>query len=88
MPRYNVEADGEWACFSSVCDGFITHFMPLDNYERWRTEEYGKQKTSLEDANRMTLRECLFSLGLNHTDEQIVRNLREVGLMHDKSKDD
>ena len=53
MPRYNVEHNGKWACFSSVVDDYITPWMPLDEYERWRTEQYGKTKGPLETANRM-----------------------------------
>ena len=81
MPRYNVEANGKWACFSSITDSFITNFVPLEVYEEWRTNEYGNEKTPLEKANRMTLEAALFSLGLNHSDEEIVKNLRFCGLM-------
>lgn len=27
MPRYNVELDGEWACFSGVVDAFVPHLF-------------------------------------------------------------
>lgn len=81
MPRYNVEADGKWACFSSITDEFITEFMPLEEYENWRAAEYGKSNCPLEEANKMTLADALFSLGLNHLDKDIVKNLRECGLM-------
>jgi hypothetical protein len=78
MPRYNVEADGEWACFSSITDSFITPFMEISAYESWRDVEYGNSKASLETANRMSLRKALFSLSLNHNSEDIVKNLREA----------
>jgi hypothetical protein len=49
MPRYNVKNNkGEWACFSSIVDDFITDFMPKDEYEKWRKEEYGKDRKPLE----------------------------------------
>lgn len=86
MPRYNVEADGEWACFSSIPDLFITPFMPLEEYEKWRDEEYGRSKSPLEQSNKMSLREALFSMGISNSDEEIVKNLREIGIMHSKEE--
>lgn len=82
MPRYNVEADGEWACFSGIVDAFITPFMPLEDYEKWRDREYGRTQFPLHQSNSMSLKEALFSLSLNKTDEDIMKNLREAGLMH------
>lgn len=80
MPRFNVEADGKWACFSTMVDGFITPFMPLDEYNEWRKKEYGIHCGSVEHANRMTLAEALFDLSLNKDDKEICDNLRECGL--------
>lgn len=84
MPRYNVEADGKWACFSSVVDAFITPFMPLEEYEKWRKSEYGKPTKPLDQANKITLTEALASLSLNKTDKEIVQNLRDACLMYEK----
>lgn len=81
MPRYNVEADGQWACFSSIVDAFITPFMSLENYEKWRSNEYGKDKVPLEKSNKMTLADSLYNLSLNKDAEEIVENLRDAGLM-------
>jgi hypothetical protein len=81
MPRFNVELDGKWACFSGISEEFITKFMPIDEYEKWRDEQYGKDKYPLEQSNKMTLKECLYILSLNHGNEDIVENLREVELM-------
>jgi len=81
MPRYNVEADGEWACFSTIPDQFITPFMSLDEYEKWRDEQYGKNKYPLEECNRMTLREALQDMSIYNSDDEIIKNLREVGLI-------
>lgn len=81
MPRYNVEVDGEWACYSEISDEFITPFMPLADYEKWRDEEYGRQKTPLEEANRMTLKEALRDLNIYQSDERIIENLRFAGLL-------
>ena len=83
MPRYNVESDGEYACYTSISDGFITPFMSRENYEIWRNKEYGKSVIPLEDANFMSLREAIFSLSLNKSDEEIIRALREVKLIDD-----
>lgn len=87
MPRYNVEADGEWACFSGIVDAFITPFMPLNEYEKWREAEYGKDNAPLEQANKMSLKDALFRLSLNKDDDEIVKNLREAGLIDDESKE-
>lgn len=59
MPRFNVEHDGMWACFSTIVEDFITPFMPLEKYEQWRDEEYGRSKCPLEIANRMDYDEAL-----------------------------
>jgi hypothetical protein len=60
MPRYNVTNNkGEWACFSSVADGFITDFMPKDEYEKWRKKEYGKDYEPLEYCNQMDYEEAM-----------------------------
>ncbi|MFT9076549.1 hypothetical protein [Ethanoligenens sp.] len=82
MPRYNVKADDEYACFSSIVDAFITPFMPIEDYEKWREREYGKDTMPLERANHMPLREALFRVSLNKTDAEIMDNLREAGLLY------
>lgn len=38
MPRYNVEADNEWAVFSSIVDDFITPFMCLEEFEKRKNQ--------------------------------------------------
>lgn len=88
MPRFNVEADGEWACFSSVVDAFITPFMQKEEYEKWRADEYGEENVPLEKANKMSLKEALFDLSLNKTDDEIIRNLREAGLIDSREGDE
>lgn len=87
MPRFNVEADGKWACFSSITDEFITPFMPREEYEKWREEQYGAENVPIEQANQKSLMRCLFSLSLNHSDEQICDNLRAAGLLAEKWED-
>ena len=84
MPRYNVELDGEWACFSSVVDAFVTPFVMRDDYERWRRDEYGRYRGQLEQTNRMTLREAMARLSTNKSDAEILQNLREAGLIPEK----
>lgn len=80
MPRFNVEADGKWACFSSIPDEFITPFMP-------REEQYGAENVPIEQANQKSLMRCLFALSLNHSDEEICDNLRAAGLLAPKKED-
>ena len=76
MPRYNVKNfQNEWACFSSITDSFITPFMPLSEYEKWRKKQYGNDYCPLEEANRMDIDEAIFSLSLNHNDKEIIENL-------------
>ena len=87
MPRFNVEADGKWACFSSIVDEFITPFMSREEYEKWREEQYGSDNIPIEQANQESLARCLFSLSLNHRDDQICDNLRAAGLLADKWED-
>ena len=60
MPRYNVKNDkDEWACFSSICDGFITEFMPRAKYQVWREREYGIHCGKIEEANLMEYSEAM-----------------------------
>ena len=87
MPRFNVEADGKWACFSSIVDEFITPFMPREEYEKWREEQYGSANVPIEQANQKTLAQALISLSNMHTDEQICKNLRAAGLLLPKWED-
>lgn len=85
MPRYNVKnANGKWACFSSIIDEFVTPFMPKDEYEKWRIKEYNyteKDYEPAENCNTMTVEEAIFSLSLNHTGKQILKNLAFCGLI-------
>ena len=87
MPRFNVEADGKWACFSSIPDEFITPFMPREEYEKWREEQYGAENVPIEQANQKTLAEALRSLSNYHSDEEICANLRMAGLLYPKWED-
>lgn len=88
MPRCNVESGGQWACFSTITDDFITPFMPKAEYEAWRKKEYeGHLIKPLDLANRMTLQDALMQMSLNRSDEEIMQCMREVGLFYDKSKE-
>lgn len=56
MPRYNVKNNkGEWACFSSISDSFITPFMPKDEYEKWRIKEYNYTEKDYEPAEKCNI---------------------------------
>lgn len=59
MPRYNVEHEEKWACFSTVVDDFVTPFMRIKRYERWRKKEYGNANIPLLEANLMTYEEAM-----------------------------
>ena len=85
MPRYNVRNyKGKWACFSGIIDEFVTPFMPKDEYEKWRIEEYGyteKDYAPAEKCNMMTVEEAVYALSLNHSGNDILRNLIFAGLI-------
>lgn len=34
MPRYNVEYNGKFACFSSIVDNFVSEFTDKESYEK------------------------------------------------------
>lgn len=87
MPRFNVEADGMWATFSSIPDAFITPFQSLEDHEAWRDAEYGRSKVPLDAANKKTLKSAIFALSLNKDDDEIIRNLRFAGLIYDEERD-
>ena len=84
MPRYNVEANGRWACFSTVVDDFITPFMEREDYEEWRQDQYGVSNVPIEQANNMSLARALLCLSLNKKDEEILASLRECGLIYNR----
>lgn len=66
MPRFNVELDGKWACYSGISDEFITPFMTLEEFEKWRDKEYGKEskkahwKKQTELLSRKQFGKCVF----------------------------
>ena len=84
MPRFNVEADGKWACFSTVVDNFITPFMERKDYEEWRQDQYGNDNIPIEQANQMSLARALRAMSLHNSDEEILSSLRDCGLIYDK----
>ena len=61
MPRFNVQhpKTKQWRCFSSIVDNWITDWMPEDEYQKWREEEYGKSADPLCHTNIITLDEAL-----------------------------
>lgn len=81
MPRYNVEHNGKWACFTSISDGFVTEFMYKTEYEEWRKKQYGEHNyKAAEQCNIMTMEEAASSIRLNRTHEEAMECLRECGL--------
>lgn len=60
MARYNVKNEkGEWACFSSIVDDFVTNFMPREEYQAWRIKEYGIHCGEIEEANQMSFEDAM-----------------------------
>lgn len=80
MPRFNVEYKGQWACFSSVSDSFITTFGDRASYEKWRIAEYGKNCDPTEKSNSATMEQAVFSMRLNRSREKALQLLLECGL--------
>ncbi len=81
MPRYNVNHDNKWACFTSISDGFITQFMEKSDYEEWRKIEYGiSDYRPAEQCNMMTVKDAVSSIRLNRTHEEALECLLECGL--------
>lgn len=60
MPRYNVQhpETGEWRCFSSIVDDWVTDWMDEERYQRWREKQYGIAAGAIRDANIMQLEEA------------------------------
>lgn len=72
MPRFNVQhpVTGEWRCFSSIVDDWVTDWMDEERYQAWREYEYGRQAGDVRTANQMSLEEA---------EEQIrIREIMEV----------
>lgn len=88
MPRFNVEHNGKWACFSTISDEFETPFMSKDEYEKWRLEEYGRANYKpAENCNRMTLDDAVSAIALNHTIEELEECLIYAGFSSDEAID-
>jgi hypothetical protein len=85
MPRYNVNHNDKWACFSSIVDGFITPFMDKSDYESWRKFQYGSlDYRPIEECNCITIQKATFLIRLNRTHEDALNCLLECGLPHDE----
>jgi hypothetical protein len=81
MPRFNVEHNGKWACFSSIVDGFITSFTDKEEYEKWRLEEYGRgEYEPAEKCNMYTMAEAIERASLNKTENSVIENLVQHGI--------
>lgn len=76
MPRENIEHDGKWAVWSTIVDDFITDFMDVPEFSKWRKAEYGEDDTidciaGKTYFNRRTLHEALMCLGTNQGVEAV-----------------
>lgn len=79
MPRYNVFYNGKWACYSSVVDDFITDFMTIDEYEKWRDFEYGRSKPDLTQ-HQMAINEAVLGLCLNEKPDIVRKRAKKLGI--------
>lgn len=80
MPRYNVNHNCKWACFSSIVDAFITPFMEKSCYEQWRKCQYGAEYKPLEECNQMEFKRAISSLRIHHSHEETLEQLIECGI--------
>ena len=65
MPRYNVQHPtnkNKWRAFSSIVDDYVTEWIDLEDYEKWRQDEYGKDCGSVFNANMMTFEEAEYTI--------------------------
>lgn len=78
MPRYNVNIKDHWICFSSIVDDFVTPLMPIEDYEKWRKDEYGRQLINLEQANKMDAEEAYRIIEAIHGEERLAELKSEI----------
>lgn len=87
MPRYNIEHNGKWACFSSISDSFITKFMDKSDYEEWRKVEYGLDNYEpAEKCNITIIDYAVHSIRLNRNRDKAMECLLKCGLPKDECK--
>jgi len=88
MPRYNVEHNKKWACFSTIVDAFVTGFMGKTEYEEWRLKEYGIEGYKpAEECNKYTIAEAIESASLYHSKDEVIKDLIETGISESESED-
>lgn len=81
MPRYNVEYNGKWACFSSIVDAFVTGFMNKAEYEEWRIKEFGLYDYEpAEKCNMMSMEEAVDSIRFYMERDEAIEHLIKCGL--------
>ena len=80
MPRYNIEADGEWACFSTIVDAYITPFVSEKRYEAWLRGEYGRSWKPVSEGYKMPFEDTLDAICLNRTREEVIEQLEFAGI--------
>ncbi len=87
MPRYNVNYNGRWACFSSVCNRFITKFMDRDGYETWRQIEYGiVSYIPAEQCNLIPIEQAVSIIRMYSSYDEALEELLGCGLKEDECK--
>lgn len=81
MPRYNVQnpETKQWRAYSSIVDDYVTDWMDLEEYEKWRQKEYGKDCGSVYEANQMEYKRAEENVIFYHTDwnEKLTCSMQE-----------
>lgn len=81
MGRANVKYGDKWACLSSIVESLITPFMSLDDYEKWRKEEYGNAGYApMKERNTIDIAEAVHTMRMNHERDEVLKALVDCGL--------
>lgn len=87
MGHYNVRYEDKWACLSTIVESLITPFMSIEEYEKWRKEEYGRANYKpMQERNTIDIKEAIESMCLNHTHKHVINTLIDCGLDEETSK--
>jgi hypothetical protein len=91
MPRFNVEHEGKWIVFSSGVDDFITSFMTVEEFVKWRDTEYGVTNTKNCLAGkgwfaRQSLEWSLIRVGMTHGIDRVKEIIEDEKLNIDIQK--
>jgi len=59
MGRQYAEYENKWAVYSDTTDSFITNLMTIEDLEKWRKDEYGRQADAFKHTARIDFDEAI-----------------------------